>query len=136
MKIEIRKAKLDDITGVKFREQTNVSVRHFVELEFKESLFVWGGFVDEKLIALWGARAPSLFSDEAYAWMVTTKEINSHPLLFLRYSRQALLTLKEYKRVRVLVLDEFEISKRWLRWIGFDVREPINGVCEAWIQPH
>jgi hypothetical protein len=80
---------------------------------------VWIGMDDDKIIATWGLIAPTLMSDTAYLWLLTTKHLTSHQFMFIRHS----------KRVVEQMLDLFPTivghtavanirGQQWLRWLG------------------
>jgi len=80
----------------------------------------WAISVDEKLCAIWGYSG-GLLSSTCHAWLLTTPEVERHPVRFLRSSRRIvshLLTL--YPSVMVLVHRPYIKAVAWLSWLGFD----------------
>lgn len=90
---------------------------------------VWAGFVDDKLVAMWGLIPPTLLSDTAYLWLVTTKYLRGHQFLFIRHSQRAVEEmLEDYEEIVGHTLIENRAAQQWLRWLGAKFGDPISGV--------
>lgn len=122
-----------ELQGLLTRDATNI-----LRKEFRESFYVWTGLIEDRVAAIWGVRCRNAFSTEGYVWLIATKVADEHPLVFLRHSHEALRTLDGYRRLFGYVLNSFESSKAWLRFMGFTIGEPrdIDGqvVCEFWLE--
>ncbi len=75
------------------------------------------GMFDGKPIAYLGLAPTTLLADEAYIWMIVTKEGQRHPLLLARYGKKTLVTL-HLKYPRIYGDCFSEKSARWLRSLG------------------
>ncbi|MDF1565800.1 MAG: hypothetical protein P1V51_22385 [Deltaproteobacteria bacterium] len=96
-------------------------------------------FIDDRVAAICGVvlvRDGSLIeryfnrrcSYPGVAWALTSQVVDLHPLLFAAASRRLLEEadwLAPYDLVCNFVSAENTPSLRWLRWLGFEVLEPI-----------
>lgn len=97
--------------------------------ELERSTVAYAAVADGQVAAIWGARTETIFADDAYIWMVGSTLIEQYPLTFLRHSRRVVAHLRTmYKRLYGLVLCDYAESVAWLRWLGFDVSEPQDGL--------
>lgn len=138
MKVEIREATPEDAIALceSLREREREAFDRFGEDARKEllqalsrSFIAYTGFVDEKPVALWGAQVSTMLSDEAYVWLICSKEVDAYPITFLRHSRRALRDFsQQFKTLRGLVMADFGCSVTWLEWLGFTVEPEHNGV--------
>lgn len=129
MKIEIRKAEVNDIYKLAELREPGASAAITLDA-FDHSLDSWVGLIDEVPICVWGVITPNVLSDDVYVWMTGTKLIELHPLVFARWSHAALTTLAAYPKLHGLVLCDFELSKKWLKWLGFTVGLPEGKICK------
>ena len=75
--------------------------------------------VDGEPAAIFGGHSETLLG-ECRLWMLTTPLIEDHQIPLLRYSRRFVEWMAaHYGPVVGMVDREFEISRNWLRWIGF-----------------
>lgn len=75
--------------------------------------------VDGIPACMWGIEKKSLLS-VWMLWMLTTDAIDEHPIRFLRESRKIIKSLySAYGTLEGMVDDDFRVSARWLRWLGF-----------------
>lgn len=85
----------------------------------------WIGTVDSQVVCLWGIETKTLLSNEAYLWLITTDLVEKYQFAFLRRNQQFIKELsKEYKTLWGTVAGDFEVSLRWLRWLGFEIERP------------
>lgn len=99
-------------------------------LDFCQSLSVsmWTAYTDEELICCWGLIPPSALSNQAYIWMHSTPAIRKHAFIIVRHSQIVLEEmLKRYDRIVGDCLLGAHDSIRWLRWLGAEFSEPLNG---------
>lgn len=102
---------------------------HLLMQEFARSVFAWTGFFDDRPVVVWGLIANGVFSDDAMVWLVGSREIERHPLVFARHSLEAFaLTKRYFKRLYGVVSLDFPCGARWLEWLGFTVEAPSGAV--------
>ena len=72
-----------------------------------------------------GVTSVTLLSDTAYLWIVTTKVVEEHPFVFARYSQMFIRSLlqQQYTSIQGCVDPQFTKSVRWLKWLGFEIRQ-------------
>lgn len=76
----------------------------------------WGG----EPFAYWGWTAPSLLSEVAGAWMLTTPLADRIPTILGRLSIRLFRKLHQfYPRIVVGVDPTHTVAIRWLEWLGF-----------------
>lgn len=76
-------------------------------------------WVDGEPAAIFGGHSETLLG-ECRLWMLTTPLIEEHQVPLLRASRRFVQWMaRAYGPVVGMVDSEFEVSRRWLRWIGF-----------------
>ena len=74
--------------------------------------------VDGELVALFGI-------SNGLIWLVATDEINKYPITFYRLSRKIFPSLIEgYDYIENYVDARNTLSLRWLKWLGFTIKEP------------
>lgn len=90
----------------------------------------WCALIDDMPVCAGGIRPMAVLSREGVAWMITTPELRRAPRVLVWGSRHMLKVVRErYDVVRNMMgCDPGEL--RWLRWLGFELGEPvsINGV--------
>lgn len=87
---------------------------------------IWAGLVDERLVAMWGLIPPTLMSDTAYLWLITTKHLQGHEFLFIRHSQRAVESmLEEFPEIVGHTLIANRSAQQWLRWLGAVFGDPI-----------
>lgn len=96
----------------------------------KNSSRTWAGMVDDRLVCMWGLIPPTLMSDTAYLWLITTKHLHGHEFLFIRHSQRAVQSmLEEFPEIVGHTLIENRRAIQWLRWLGAEFGEPINNTA-------
>jgi len=86
------------------------------------SAFAWSGEVDGKIACVWGLIPPSVLSEQAYLWLLTTDLIEEHKFLFTRYSQRVVeMMLQAYPTI-VGHIDQKEVrAVQWLKWLGAEI---------------
>ena len=75
--------------------------------------------IDGRPAAIFGGHSETLLG-EVRLWMLTTPLIEHHQVPLLRASKKFVKWMYEnYGQVVGMVDSEFEVSRNWLRWIGF-----------------
>lgn len=122
--IEIRQAASGDIRGVVSDEAEALICIKYLDA----SLFKWTGLVDKEVACIWGLVAPSILSDSAYLWLITTPVIDDHKFTFIRHSQMIMKgMLEDFPLITGHVIAGHIRSKRWLQWLGVTFKPPI--VC-------
>ena len=81
--------------------------------------------VDREVVCMFGVSSTTILSDVGSPWLLGTDKMVSHPLVFLKRSRDYFQGIrKEYKHLENYVDVRNEISMRWLMWLGFKMDEP------------
>lgn len=92
---------------------------------FKLSNKCYAGFYDGKLIAVFGIVTISAISRTGSPWMIASKEIEDHQIMFLRACRWVMDDLKHgYESLYNYVDNDNMMSIQWLKWLGFKLEEP------------
>ena len=87
------------------------------------------GMVDGVIACMCGLIPPTLLSDKAYLWLLTTDIVAEHKFLFVRHSQRYVEeALKEFPIIVGNCAINNHSAIRWLRWLGaeFDT-EIVNG---------
>lgn len=77
---------------------------------------------------MWGLIPPSLLSNRAYLWLLSTHIVQEHKFLFIRYSQRYVEEmLKVYDELYGDVLVGNDPAKKWLKWLGAEFGYPDRG---------
>lgn len=86
------------------------------------------GFLDGEVACMWGLIPPTLLSDSAWLWLLTTDIVAEHKFLFIRNSQRWIEeALEIYPCIKGDVILDNAPAKRWLKWLGATFQEPIHG---------
>jgi hypothetical protein len=86
------------------------------------------GFLDSRLACMWGLIPPSLLSQTAYLWLLTTDIVAEHKFLFVRHSQRYVEeALKIYPTIVGDVIIGNAPARRWLKWLGAEFGQPDKG---------
>lgn len=103
-----------------------------LEISLRKSAIAWTALIDGRPEIMFGAGDLNVLTLTAAPWLLGTDAVAQNYRAFLRGSldwRDQLLG--RYAVLRNVVDDRNEISKRWLRWMGFELSEPaalgVNG---------
>ena len=88
---------------------------------------LWVGRYDGVVACVCGLVPPSLLSNQAYMWLVTTEVIPQHRFLLARYSRIFIerMLMKYDTIVGVCKLGQ-DMSIKWLKWLGAEFKPPMG----------
>ena len=87
---------------------------------------VWVGYADDEVACVCGLIAPTILSDRAYLWLITTSLVDEHTFLFVRHSQMWMKQLrKRYALITGDVDKHNERAQQWLRWLGADLGWPL-----------
>ena len=91
------------------------------------SVKIYYGEVDGKVACVWGLIPPSLLSDSAYLWLLTTDIVAENKFLFVRHSQRYVEEmLKEYPLIIGDCMLDNPQAVRWLRWLGAHFHDPVD----------
>lgn len=127
--ISIREAKKVHVDYAEVLRQSPVAhapkaMEHLSEF-LKSSQHAFVGYVDNDVACVYGFISPSLMSDRAYLWLLTTKLVEENKFLFIRHSQMCIeQALKYYETVVGDVALGDDRAKRWLMWLGAKFGEP------------
>lgn len=94
----------------------------------KRSIEVRYGMLDGEVACMWGLIPPTLLSDQAYLWLLTTDIVAEHKFLFVRHSQRYVEeALHVYPNIIGDVIIGNEQAIRWLRWLGAEFLPPVGG---------
>ena len=92
------------------------------------SPFLWRGLVDDKVACMWGLVPPTMLSNTAYLWLITTKHADEHQFLLVRYSQRMIeVMLKEFPTICGHTAVGNTRAIRWLKWLGASFGEMDRG---------
>jgi hypothetical protein len=104
------------------------SEREIMQRSMSNSAQVWIGEIHGEVVAVWGLIPPTILSDIAYLWMFSTKHMRGHILTFIRQSWRVVdLMLREFPTIVGHCKMENLHGQKWLRWLGAEFGDPING---------
>lgn len=90
------------------------------------SSFAWTAILDGQPEVMFGVGDLNVLTRSGSPWLLGTDAVEREYRMFLRQSRDWSEQLFErYDVLRNFVDDRNEVSKRWLRWLGFTLLDPI-----------
>lgn len=89
----------------------------------------WAGYLGDEVACVCGLIAPTMLSDRAYLWLITTSLVDDHPFIFIRQSQ---IWMQQIRKAYPLITGDVDSAndraQRWLRWLGADLGFPIRGM--------
>lgn len=83
------------------------------------------GLVDGRIACMWGLIPPTLLSETAYIWLLTTDIAEEHKFLLIRHSQMYMQeALKSYPCLVGDVILPNEPAIKWLKWLGAEFEKP------------
>lgn len=80
---------------------------------------VWAGYVGDEVACVCGLIAPTMLSDRAYLWLITTSLVDEHQFRFIRQSQIWMSQVRQrYPLITGDVSIDNERAQRWLTWLG------------------
>lgn len=126
--IEIRATEQADIEAIiprlrahdrKTIEKLNLNPSRLLHDTLERASPMYTCLEDGAPMCMWGIEQRTLTSNYML-WMLTTEFVDRNPIRFLRESRRFVQWgAATYGSLIGVVDSEFEISIRWLRWLGF-----------------
>jgi hypothetical protein len=139
MKVQISAADKVDLKGVVKRSaQANTPGAAAILKDYlRRSIYAWTGLIDGDVACIWGLIAPTILSDKAYLWLLTTDLVDEHQFIFVRHSQlQVQEMLKEFPTIVGHVKVKDERAKRWLRWLGVRIVNRYGELQEFELKAH
>ena len=100
-----------------------------------QSLELWVGKIDGKIACVFGLIPPTILSDTAYLWLLTTDAVDEHTFRFVRHSQRWMEeVLNRYSGVQGHVEQYNRKAIRWLKWLGAEIDPPVGGQHAFWIR--
>lgn len=93
--------------------------------EVERSSSAWAWIVDGEVACMFGIVAPNALDYASYPWMITTPLVEENWRQFARSCRELLPEiLARHPRLTGMVDARYEVSVRWLQWLGANLGEP------------
>lgn len=116
------------------REEDRAEVEAFgddpmeaLEGSVARSVEAWTAQADGRVIGIFGLAPPTVLSDMAVPWLLTTKDMPYHKREFLVRSRQIVNDWQSRYGLLVNYVDmRYEKALRWLKWLGFENGEIVG----------
>lgn len=127
MRIEIsRAARVNADQIISNSAYANVEGAREALVDFcKRSALTYVGTIDNDVVCAYGLIAPTLMSDEAYLWLLTTKCVSEHPFVFVRHSQ---MVIAEMLEIYSAITGHCNVTNtqaiKWLKWLGAKFGEP------------
>ena len=118
------------VTSVLFRSPVRdvPGAREIMQDVVWRSVEIYEGRLDGVVACVWGMIPPTILSEQAYMWLLTTDIIAEHKFLFIRYSQRWIEeALKHWPLICGDVLVDNEPAKKWLRFLGAEFSRPGQG---------
>jgi len=130
MKVEIVKAQLSHIQHIadNIRDADRQEIYDYcllcpleaLEKSLNSSELAWTGMIDDVPICMFGAAEVSLLTGVGRPWMIGTKGIEEHSVIFLRRCRPCVFKMaKRFPRLENYVSASNILAITWLKWLGF-----------------
>lgn len=117
----MRKADVDEVAAAR-----GVTPFEAMALSLRKSARAWTIIADGVPIAMFGVGDVNILAGIGSPWMLGTDELPRHSTIFLRNCAYWVGQLLEgYSVLRNCVDDRNKLSIRWLRWLGFEVGDPV-----------
>lgn len=93
----------------------------------QNSAWAMTALIDGEPEAMWGVATLNILTSTGAPWLLGTDAVEKNFRQFLRQSVQWKEKLSaEYQVLMNFVHEDNEVSKRWLRWLGFTLYEPFE----------
>lgn len=121
MGVAIRKATFDDLHAILYRSPMH-TIQGADDVMSSCYLFsegAWVGQINGDLACAWGLIPPTILSDTAYIWLITTPLVEEHKFIFTRHSQLIVeQILQRYSTVCGECLRDDVGAIRWVKWLG------------------
>lgn len=90
---------------------------------------VWAGYLDDEVACVCGLIAPTMLSDRAYLWLITTSLVDEHQFRFIRQSQIWMQSIRRsYPWITGDVAEHNARAQQWLKWLGAEFGFPKAGM--------
>lgn len=119
--LDIRQPDIDEMQALGFPD-ANVALVNCV----RSSTYAWTGFINGEMAAIFGVSPASIMGGVGYPWLLGSGVIVRHPISFLRPCQPYINRMAGcYDVLHNYVDDRNRHAIKWLRWLGFEVGEPM-----------
>lgn len=92
----------------------------------RKSTSAWTAVIDGKPSIIFGVAPMSILTRTGVAWLLATDDVSKIKRKFIRESRSYLDEVSgDFETLKNWVDVENETSIRWLKWLGFEFKDPI-----------
>jgi hypothetical protein len=136
--VEIVAPQIGDVDYIadNMRDADRIEVRAIANLSPKQALerslyseVAYTVVVNDEPCCMFGFARASALSDVGVPWLLGTELVNSIPVKFLRESKRIVddfMRSGKYAKLENWIDSENEVSLRWLKWLGFTVRDDVT----------
>jgi hypothetical protein len=101
-------------------------LREVLTTSIEASSHVWAAELEGRLISIWGFVPVSLIGNTAIPWMLGTDDISRIPSALTKIARGHIAEVRQiYPRLKNIVDVRNTYSWRWLKRLGFVMRDPV-----------
>lgn len=132
--INIRPANIEDADNINVREvdvreiwRTSLSdPNRAVKRSIMASREAWTALWDGEIMAIFGVCDLSVLNRVGTPWLIGSDLLLEHKKEFLKYTIEYMEKVKYgYSKLVNYIDDENEVTKHWLKWLGFKLEEPL-----------
>ncbi len=92
------------------------------------SIEIYQGKLDGEVACVWGLIPPTLLSNSAYLWLLTTDIVAEHKFLFIRHSQRYIEeALKHWPEIYGDIIGHNPAARKWLGFLGAEFGVKENG---------
>lgn len=103
------------------------NIEHMIKYSVDKSISAKAFVVNGDLVCIFGIGKINLLGGAAHPWMLATDDINKYWFSFVRRSIEVVNKWKtEHKWMQNFVHVENDLSIKWLKWLGFKFKKPIQ----------
>lgn len=118
----MRKADCDEIAAASGKTPAEALI-----YSLRKSSFAWTAMINGRPEVMFGIGDLNVLAGVGAPWLLGTDAVERNYVAFLRQSvefRDQLL--RRYPVMRNFVSDDNRASKRWLKWLGFTLSDPVD----------
>lgn len=105
---------------------TGLSAEEALLMSVRMSYEAIAAYADDRLVMLAGVAPISIASSIARPWLVGTDELPKHAFKLCKENRRYIRKwLTWFSYLENWVDSENEVAHKWLKWLGFELEEPV-----------